>query len=444
MKRRAAAIAALVVGAAFVIGEVVVLIGGWGDARPAILCLALAAGAAWYGIYLRGSGRVIGLVLAALGVAGAVVLVVSGESAVAVGAIALAAVVTMAAAHVAFTTRVPLPSAPAPRHPVLFWNPFSGGGKAKRLNLADEARKRGIESIELHKDDDLETLVRDAVARGADALAMAGGDGSQAIVAKVAASLNIPYACVPAGTRNHFAVDLGVDRYDVVGGLDALVEGRERVVDLGDVNGRIFVNNVSLGLYGEAVQRSEYRNSKLRTILATVPDVLGPEAARSDLRWEGPKGHERTSRTAVLVSNDRYRFDRLVAVGTRPRMDEGVLGVTVLQEGDHALFSRWREFAAPTFDVDASQPVPAGIDGEAVELKPPLQFKSRPRALRVRIARGQPGASPAAGTPAGWGDGIRSLLRLAGGGDNNESAMPTAARSGDAGEETTAGPSPVK
>ena len=96
--------------------------------------------------------------------------------------------------------------------------------------------------------------MRDAVDRGADALAMAGGDGSQAIVAAIAAELGLPYACVPAGTRNHFALDLGVDRDDVVGALDAFVDGGERVVDLAEVNGRVFVNNVSLGLYAEAVQ----------------------------------------------------------------------------------------------------------------------------------------------------------------------------------------------
>ena len=109
---------------------------------------------------------------------------------------------------------------------------------------------------------------------------MAGGDGSQAIVAAVAAELDLPYACIPAGTRNHFALDLGVDRDDVVGALDAFVEGgRERRVDLAEVNGRVFVNNVSLGVYAEAVQRSGYRDAKLRTLLDTVPDALGPSGA---------------------------------------------------------------------------------------------------------------------------------------------------------------------
>ena len=132
---------------------------------------------------------------------------------------------------------------------------------------------------------DLEQLVRGAVQRGADALAMAGGDGSQAIVAMVAAELGLPYACIPAGTRNHFALDLGVDREDVVGALDAFVTGGERRVDLADVNGRVFVNNVSLGLYAEAVAQPGYRDAKLHTLLDAVPDALGPDARAPDLRW---------------------------------------------------------------------------------------------------------------------------------------------------------------
>src|SRR5262249_56096250 len=102
---------------------------------------------------------------------------------------------------------------------------------------------------------------------GAEALAMAGGDGSQAIVASVASELDLPYACIPAGTRNHFALDLGVDRDDVVGALDAFVDGGERRVDLAEVNGRVFVNNVSLGGYAEAGQHHGHREAQLRTSL---------------------------------------------------------------------------------------------------------------------------------------------------------------------------------
>ena len=212
---------------------------------------------------------------------------------------------------------------------MLFFNPRSGGGKAERFSLAAEARARGIEPIELKPGTDLETLVREAVDRGADGLAMAGGDGSQAIVAAIAAERGLPYACVPAGTRNHFALDLGVDRDDVVGALDAFVDGGERTVDLAEVNGRVFVNNVSLGLYAEAVQREGYRDAKLRTLLDTVPDVLGPDGGELDLRWTGPGGHAHHSGAAVLVSNNRYRLGRADRLGhatadrRRPARDDG-------------------------------------------------------------------------------------------------------------------------
>src|SRR4029079_1306224 len=158
-----------------------------------------------------------------------------------------------------------------------------------------EAPSRGIKAVELKRGDDLRQLVESAVADGADGLAMAGGDGSQAVVAAIAAEHGLPYACIPAGTRNHFALDLGVDRDDVVGALDAFVDGGERRVDLAEVNGRVFVNNVSLGLYADAVQHEGYREAKLRTILDTVPDALGPEATGLDLRWTSPSGHEHQS-----------------------------------------------------------------------------------------------------------------------------------------------------
>src|SRR4029079_2627526 len=231
---------------------------------------------------------------------------------------------------------------------VLFFNPRSGGGKAERFKLAGEARARGIEPIELKHSQALETLGRGESEAGADALAMAGGDGSQAIVAGIAAETGLPYACIPAGTRNHFALDLGVDRDDVVGALDAFVDGGERIVDLAEVNGRVFVNNVSLGLYAEAVQRQEYRDAKIRTLLDTAPDMLGPGSGELDLRWTGPGGSTHHAGAMVLVSNNCYRLGRAVGSGTRPRIDDGLLGVTVVgaptgRGGDgHGLQRPWR------------------------------------------------------------------------------------------------------
>ena len=211
------------------------------------------------------------------------------------------------------------------------------------------------------------------------------GTARRPIVAAIAAELGLPYACIPAGTRNHFALDLGVDRDDVVGALDAFVDGGERWVDLGEVNGRVFVNNVSLGLYAEAVQHEGYRDAKIRTVLDTVPDVLGPTGDELDLRWRGPGGHEHRGGAAVLVSNNAYRFGHALGSGTRPRIDDGLLGITVVgavswqDEDGRALQRPWRAWSSPTFDVSSDKPIAAGIDGEAVVLDAPLEFRIRPR-----------------------------------------------------------------
>lgn len=143
-----------------------------------------------------------------------------------------------------------------PRRPLLFVNPRSGDGAAGRAGLADRARDRGITVVVLGPGHSLTTHVDDAIGEGADALGMAGGDGSLAVVAAAAAAHDLPFVCVPAGTRNHFALDLGVDRHDVVGALDAFTDGVETRIDLAEVNGRAFLNNVSLGIYGDAVRQS--------------------------------------------------------------------------------------------------------------------------------------------------------------------------------------------
>jgi diacylglycerol kinase family enzyme len=386
-----------------------------------LACVAIALAAGWYGLLRRGAARLLGLGIAAAAlIAPAVLLLADGDHAIEAILVPVGLILCLGAARAAFRVKASLPPAPRPLRPVLFYNPKSGGGKAERFGLAKEARSRGIEPIELTRGADLEELARGAVADGADALAMAGGDGSQAVVAAVASELDLPYACVPAGTRNHFALDLGVDRDDVVGALEAFVEGGERRVDLAEVNEQVFVNNVSLGLYAEAVQRKGYREAKLRTILDTVPDMLGPEGSGLDLSWTGPGGHEHHSGVAVLVSNNRYRLGKAVGSGTRPRIDDGLLGITVLsapgdsEPGPHAQ-RPWREWTAPEFEVDSNDPVPAGIDGEAVTLEPPLRFRIRPGVLRVRIARSHPGASPSAAIPDNVWKGLAALVGIAGG-----------------------------
>lgn len=326
-------------------------------------------------------------------------------------------------AKLVFRPRVRLPTALRPNRPVVLWNPNSGGGKAKAADLPGEARSRGIEPIELSPGDDLEQLARQAVTNGADALAAAGGDGTQAIVASVASEHDLPFACIPAGTRNHFALDLGVDRDDVVGALDAFVDGGERRVDLADVNGRVFVNNVSIGIYADAVQKQEYRAAKLRTIMETASEDIGEQSPRHELNWIGPTGAEHSSAAMILVSNNNYRIGLMLGSGTRPRIDDGELGIIALAgPHDRAESGRqgrlpWVQWTAPDFELRSNASVPVGVDGEAAVLDAPLRFAIRPGALRVRIAPQHPGASPSAAQPEGLRDGVWMLIRIAAGSD---------------------------
>jgi diacylglycerol kinase family enzyme len=411
--RRLAAVAALALGLAAMAILVVLAIQDRGRGMLAFVLLLSALAVAWQGRRRRGRVRLLALGAGALMLAGFLVLLIARQPLLVIGLLAALALATTAGRY-ALWRRVSRPPAARPRHPVLFYNPRSGGGKAARFHLVEEARARGIEAIELSPGSDLALLVRQALDTGADALAMAGGDGSQATVAAIAAERGIPYACIPAGTRNHFALDLGVDPEDVVGALDALVDGGERVVDLGEINGRVFVNNVSVGLYGQAVQREAYRNAKVRTLLETLPEVLGPKA-RTDVRWSGPDGSAHEGSLAIVVSNNPYRFEGPIGAAGRPRLDQGLLGVAML--GAPGKEGELRAWVTPSFEIEAQAPVPTGVDGEAVVFEPPLRFRVRPAALRCRIARHHPGASPAALAPERARTALRSLVAIAAGHD---------------------------
>ena len=156
---------------------------------------------------------------------------------------------------------------------------------------------------------------------------MAGGDGSQALVASVAMAADVPLVCVPAGTRNHFALDLGLDRNDVVGALDAFDAAVERRIDLAEVNGRVFVNNVSLGVYAKIVQSPEYRDAKRQTTAAMLPELLGPGAEPFDLHFVGPDGTRQDGAQIIQVSNNPYVLTSLAGFGSRARLDTGTLGI---------------------------------------------------------------------------------------------------------------------
>lgn len=139
----------------------------------------------------------------------------------------------------------------------------------------------------------------------------------------------------------------------------------------------------------------------------------GSQARR--LGWSGPDGVGHDHAAVILVSNNVYRLGRLLGSGTRPRIDDGLLGISVMEppQGRVARPGPWRRWSAPTFQVTAAEPIPAGVDGEALTLEPPIRFVIRAGVLRVRIAPQHPGASPSAAQPEGLVDGVRMLVSIA-------------------------------
>ncbi|MFI1394307.1 diacylglycerol/lipid kinase family protein [Streptomyces sp. NPDC020681] len=415
--QRWAARSALAAGAA----ALVVLLVSAGLRSIALVALwvgGLAVGAAgvWWALSRRGLVRAIGFTLAAA--APAVVLalcVVAGllwEMLVSAALWALAVWVgRIALRGDGKPSRTQESSTTPPVRAFLIMNPRSGGGKVVRFGLKEKAEALGADVLLLPADhqEDVVELARRAVADGADLLGVAGGDGTQALVAGVAAEHGVPFMVIPAGTRNHFALDLGLDREDPSTSLDALTDGVELRIDLGFVGDRAFVNNASFGAYAAVVQSPAYRDDKIRIIMQMLPDLLTHQAGprlvvhAGDVTIDEPQG--------VLVSNNPYRVDDLVGLGRRDRLDSGFLGVLGIQVDNAAQAAgmlRGKNASGLTvlttheLVVDADEPeVQVGVDGEALTLPTPVRCGIRPRALRVRVPRNRPGL-PLSKPPMDW------------------------------------------
>ncbi len=436
---RIAAVVALLAPVAMAVVAALALAG---DVLVAVLAVALVlvcSAAIWLALTRRGPRRAASAALAALsGIGLIVVLVTNWQGVVVLVALLLLLATFGAAAGYALGRTgeaavrgvagalVPVGAAGSA---VLIINLKSGGGKAERFDLAAEAQRRGIEPIVLQPGDDLLELAEGAIARGAQVVGMAGGDGSQALVATVAARHDVAYVCIPAGTRNHFALDLGLDRDDVLGALDAFTDGVERRIDLARVNDRVFVNNASLGVYAKVVQSDAYRDAKLETWTGMLPDLLGPDAEPIDLEFTAPDGSRCNDAPLVLVSNNPYQLTSLAGAGTRERINTGLLGVVAARVRSAADVSKFvalelvgqvgrfpglLSWAAQEFEVRSSGPVEVGLDGEALVLDPPLRFVSLPGALRMRLPSGV-GLPPAARATALTRDNLGALLRVAAG-----------------------------
>jgi diacylglycerol kinase family enzyme len=305
------------------------------------------------------------------------------------------------------------------RHPFLIMNPRSGDGKVGQFGLAEKAERLGAEVYLMTGPGsvDVAAVARDAVRRGADLLGVAGGDGTQALVADVAAAAGLPFLVITAGTRNHFALDLGLDREDPAACLEALTDGVDLWVDLGRVGDMTFVNNASFGAYAEVVQSPAYRGDKVGATLEQLPDLItGKRGAALEVRGGAAA---LTGPQAVLVSNNPYGTGDIAGMGRRARLDGGtlaVVGVSVANARQAAGLIRGSRSAglsvqlAPQVTVDsAAARIPVGVDGEAMLLATPVRCAIRPKALRVRVPRNRPGV-PTPKARLNWA----KLTRLAG------------------------------
>ena len=372
----------------------------------AVAGLIVTAAAVWWALAYRGLVRWLAVAPAVAVPLGLLALFMSyglvRYVALQFGLLALAVVAGRAALRrEAIPERLREHPAPPPRRPFLIMNPRSGGGKVVRFGLKDKAEALGATVVVLEGPGpvDVAALARQAVAEGADLLGVAGGDGTQALVAGIAAEHDVPLLVISAGTRNHFALDLGLDREDPARCLDALVDGVELHVDLGLIGERPFVNNASFGAYAMVVQSPAYRDDKAGTILDLLPGLLvghrGPRlvARAGKVTVVGPQ--------AVLVSNNVYGMGDLAGLGRRARLDRARLGLfavtvaSVVQAVGLLAGTRLRgltRLAGPevVVDADAAQ-IPVGVDGEALVLDTPVHCIIRPAALRVRVPRDRPG-----------------------------------------------------
>jgi diacylglycerol kinase family enzyme len=384
------------------------------DLLLALLGLCFVVAGAWWVVAEQMPRRAVGAVSVLIGltvIVGAFARGLDEAERVALRAGLLVAVVaiTLAAVRAAMSRDVHSVEAHVrdggpPRRPTLLCNPWSGGGKVHRFGLLDLAKELGVETVVLDHGLDLEQLARDAVARGADCLGMAGGDGSQALVASIAVEHGLPFVCVSAGTRNHFALDLGLDRDDPRRSMYAFRDAIERKVDYATVNDRFFVNNVSLGVYAKIVQEESYRDAKAATTRSLLPEMLGRQAEPFDLQFTTPDGTEVDGAILVMVSNNAYLIGASPDNAQRRHLDRGCLGVFAISTstgseaarllaasalGQRSRSAFWNEFTTPEFEVRSrSGTAFAGIDGEALELPTPLRFRIHPRGLTLLVPRG--------------------------------------------------------
>lgn len=260
---------------------------------------------------------------------------------------------------------------------VLLINPRSGDDDPSPEDLVRAAHEHGVETHVLEPGDDAAEIAR---ASGAEILGAAGGDGSLAPVAQVARELDAAFVCIPFGTRNHFARDIGLDRGDPLGALAAFGDDAvERAIDVGAIGDRLFLNNVSFGAYAGLVHRREHHRRR-GEVLARARALAQTARHRHHLRAR--VNDEQLVARVLLVGNNRYEVD-LFTLGERTCLDGGELQ---LWAAAGWLPRAWEERTAPAFTIDfGGGPIDAAIDGEPVTLEQPLELESLQRELRILL-----------------------------------------------------------
>jgi diacylglycerol kinase family enzyme len=280
-------------------------------------------------------------------------------------------------------------------------------GQLARLQCEERAREilAGCEQRGIHASTHfcdgprLTATARKLAASGVDAVIAAGGDGTVSAVAAGLAGSDVALGVVPLGTLNHFAKDLGLGDVDTA--LDVIAAGHTDRIDVGEVNGRVFVNNSSIGLYAEMViardvdRRRSGRGKWPAMIRAAFRTLL-----RFPLLHVGIAIADRvtSARTPlVFVGNNEYERGAR-AIGTRRRLDRGRLAIYTIRATRRlhmfwvllrAVFRRDEpeDFEAHAVEradiVTNKRSIKVALDGEVVRMKPPLTYRTRPRALRV-------------------------------------------------------------
>jgi diacylglycerol kinase family enzyme len=294
----------------------------------------------------------------------------------------------------------------------------SGGGTVRKENLDAETvrgafQEAGVEAdVRFVPGECVDETAEEAARSDVDAVVAGGGDGTIRCVASHLSGGSIPLGVLPLGTLNHFARDLGIPN-DLPGAIRVIAEGvaqeRTRVVDLGDVNGEVFVNNSVLGLYPPVVQQRDRereeldRNKWVATVTAALKVLPRNPLLRVRIRAEGPEGIDVQRHTRFLfVGNNEYEMNAFT-YSARSRDPDGVLHLYVARARgrlgmvglmflglvrDLKTTEYVDVWTRPGFTIETRErSVPVYLDGEVVTLESPLRYSVRPKALRVLAPR---------------------------------------------------------